>query len=162
MSAHKWDRDAIISILNNLSNGKLDVDCECAITLRSYAMKVGREEFIRRVNDILNALILIRDDQYVRTDNQGICSIVLVHIGAVGLSSPEMSILYCAYPSWENWSNSFMFPVTDPLTDSNHSDAYCQAMKNRTMWVGPYGQRRFELLDFLIHWCTHLCVELGE
>lgn len=162
MSAPEWNGDALISVLNEVSDGKLDLEYDCAILLRMYAVRVGREEFVRKVNVILDALIKIRDNGTMRIGSEGICTTILPHIGAVGLASPEMNILYCAYPSWDGWSGSFVFPVTDPIIGTNHCHAYSMAIRYRSMWEGAYGQQRLELLDFLIHWCTQLDVALRK
>jgi len=51
--------------------------------------------------------------------------------------------------SWPNGTGSSAYPVPDPAA-GNACEAYCEAHEKGTLWVGEYGDKRKELLKFVI------------
>lgn len=52
------------------------------------------------------------------------------------------------FKAWPLFSGNILYPVPHP--DTPPSEAYQQALDTNTMWVGPYGDNRWNLLEFWI------------
>jgi len=54
------------------------------------------------------------------------------------------------FEAWPLFSGNLYYPVPHPDPDITPTDAYHQACFAGTMWVGPYGDNRRNLLEFWI------------
>lgn len=54
------------------------------------------------------------------------------------------------FKAWPLFSGDSCYPVPHPDPDTSPTDAYHQACYTGTMWVGPYGDNRRNLLEFWI------------
>ena len=101
----------------------------------------------------LNILRRIRDDEKLQKANLGICPIVQRIMDREGGMEPNsfgsvQKMLKEIFREWDSHSGDDLYPV--PGDQESAYTSYVLAYEFRSMWQGPYGERRRNLLNFTI------------
>lgn len=101
----------------------------------------------------LNILRRIRDDEKLQDASLGICPIVQRIMDREGGMEPNsfgsvQKMLKEIFREWDGYSGDDLYPV--PGDQESAYTSYILAYEFRSMWQGPYGERRRNLLNFTI------------
>jgi hypothetical protein len=102
---------------------------------------------------VLQALICIKENG-ADDLGSGICDNVVEFLGDEYSIDSTNKVFKPLFPWWNKYSGDCRYPVPSTNDDLTPKGMFGYAADFGELWIGEYGDLRFELLDFLIEQLT--------